>query len=242
MKKHETVQPAPMTAEQFKELTAAVVKSIPTNLGNIRAQYWIGKKGKLAEEMQKLLAGEDGISPELQSWVELYREEFGIELDLGALALPAEAPNTWLVIADERVTNNQVYEACAKRFPCSRYTEDLNTIRDLHAKGTTTRRFHATVEADPERKNQSADDIERAGLTPKAITPKERMFLELWYSRVTGKHLDINNWTICAGSRHPDGRVPVVGWSDDRMYVGWVSRGFRRGRRYVDGRARVAVS
>lgn len=232
----ENISPG-LFGEIMGPLAAAVQVCRPVDL-----QYWVGRKGKLVEKVVALLTRSYDVSvkfsKEIQSWLDLYREEFGIELDLTALTLPPEVPNTWLVIADERVTNNQVFEACAKRFSCGRYTDNLDAIRDLHAKGTTARRFRATVEADPERKNKSADDIEDAGLTPKAMTLKERMLLELWYFRETQEHLDIDNWTICAGSRDPNGSVPSVNWSVDRMSV---IQGYQ-GSRHARDRARIAVS
>jgi len=241
MKKHEMslINPKSVNADQVGELMSPIVAEV-LKLTSARRQYWIGRKRKLQMEIRNLLAGANGaISEEFQSWIDLYRDEFGIELNLEALAIPEYQPETWLVTADERVTNNQVYDACQKHFTCSRYIDDLNTIRDLHMRGTIARRFKAVVEADEENANKSANDIANAGLEPKAITLKERMLLELWYFRTTGRHLDIRNWTICAGSRDAVGGVPRVGWSGvGSMRVGGRSADDRGG----SARARLAVS
>lgn len=242
MKTHETSTESRISPEQFGEvmgpISAAVQVCRPVDL-----QYWVGRKSELVKKIVALLTRARTVSAdfivEIQSWLTLYREEFGIELDFAALQIPEYQEGTWLVIADERLSNNQVYEACVKRFSCERYTYDLNTIRDLHVKGTTARRFLVTVEADPERKNQSADDIKRQELTPKAITLKERMLLELWHFRTTGKHLDVMNITLCSGSRHPDGNFPYVGLSSVGVVsVHWCDSSLRRGHL----RSRQAVS
>ena len=70
------------------------------------------------------------------------------------------------------------------------------------------------------------------------MTLKERMVLELKYFDETGKHLDIENWTLCTGFRHSVGRVPRCDWGGGEFCVDWY---------YADDsdsdlRARVVVS
>ena len=64
-------------------------------------------------------------------------------------------------------------------------------------------------------------ELEKEGI--KGITLLERLQLELDYFNETGKHLDIDNLTLCSGSRYSDGSVPYVDWvsSDSTMRVGW---------------------
>lgn len=239
MKKHDmSVVNRGLNPDQIGEIFSPIIAEV-LKLSTEEIQCWIGKKKKLAAEIRQVLKqSKNVILEEVREWINLYQECFGIALNLNKIALPDEQENTWLVIADEQVTNNQVYDVWGRLFPRYRYTYDLNKVYDLHAKGTIARRFKAVVEADEEHLNRSANDIENTGLTPKAITLRERMLLEIWNFRKTGKHLDINNWTLCAGSRDPDGSVPGVDLHGDRVSVSWRSPDARDGRL----RSRVAVS
>jgi len=81
------------------------------------------------------------------------------------------------------------------------------------------RKFKNVREADEENANKSADDLKQSD----QITLKERLLMELLYFKKTGNHLDIKNWTLCAGSRNSDGRVPRVHWRSGyrEVYVDW---------------------
>ena len=92
----------------------------------------------------------------------------------------------------------------------------------------------AEEEADENLKNKSTDDLEKEGI--KRITLRQRLMLEYIYFVITGDHLDIENITLCSGSRSSDGGVPSVNWhsGDRRLYVDWCdpddSRGALRSR------------
>lgn len=88
-------------------------------------------------------------------------------------------------------------------------------------KKTTTREFKDNVEADEEHKNKSALDLEKEGI--QGITLRERLLMELKYFNKTGNHLDIENVTLCSGSRYSVGGVPGVYWDSDyrKVYVVW---------------------
>ena len=66
----------------------------------------------------------------------------------------------------------------------------------------------------------------------------ERLIFEMKYYDETGKHLDISNVTLCAGSRDSVGFVPHVNRHDGKLRVDWYCPDDAH-----DGlRARVAVS
>lgn len=76
------------------------------------------------------------------------------------------------------------------------------------------------MEADEEWKNHSANDLVAKNVNGETLT--ERFAHELVYFEETGgKHLDIVNWTLCAGSRDPGGCVPDVGWCNGKLHVNW---------------------
>lgn len=77
----------------------------------------------------------------------------------------------------------------------------------------TTHYFKNVQEADEEFKNLSANDLKEKFPDKKFITLRERLLLEIEYFKQTGNNLDVDNWTLCAGSRYTDGDVPDVGWS-----------------------------
>ena len=85
----------------------------------------------------------------------------------------------------------------------------------------TERKFKYAQEADEENKNKSANSLNQL----KQITLRERLIFELEYFKREGKHLDIDAWTLCAGSCYGDGDVPDVDWDSDfrEVCVYWCS-------------------
>ncbi len=156
---------------------------------------------------------------------EFYRKHFGIEL--GDVKIPEKTPKqaefSRLIVVAEGLTNNQVYDACRKRFKCYRYSDDLNesvpTSERDPKNGSYAIWVRDPVEADEIHKNKSAEMIKKENL--KTETLLERMLHELVYFSETGNHLDVNNWTLCSGSRYSDGNVPFADWDDSRFRVSW---------------------
>ncbi len=220
MKKREMslINPALVNAAQVGELVSPFISEV-LKLTPERQQYWIGNKGKLQWELQKIFSFQKTTDEQnkLQSWVDLYRDCFGLELDLSIFRISKYQPNTWLIPLHESLTEQAIYSACKKYFSCN--DMDFSAIRDLHRKGTTIRRFEANDVADEKYQNKSANNLRKAGLEPKAITLKERMLLELWHflQPISSyeKHLDFNGYqTLCNGSCNADGDVPSVYWSN----------------------------
>lgn len=113
----------------------------------------------------------------------------------------------WKVEVDGFKSTQDIYNECEKLFPCY-IPMDFSDIKDDRT-GSYTVYFKKNVEADEEFKNMSANDLKEKGI--KGITLKERLLLEIEYFKETGKHLDINCVTLCAGSRGVVSRVPIVG-------------------------------
>lgn len=147
-----------------------------------------------------------------------------------------------IVVGDTTLTNNDAYDACVASFQSWRYKNDLNTaVRsntdERHpVNGVYAIWLRDRVEADEELKDLSANMIVEKRL--KTITLLERQLFELVYFMETGKHLDIQNWTLCSGSRDSDGHVPDARWRGDGFKVFWSYRDNRNPRL----RAREAVS
>ncbi len=218
-KKNGTV---PASPGQMKDITSAVVQAIPSGLTSEKAQRIISQKGKLKKGIEALLreiAGSDEVSEMLTEWSRFYREVFSLETDFSDLVLPEKKEGfNWLIIMQEGMDANTLFEKCQERFKSWHYKDDLSDV-------TSDRTPHQTyaiwvrdrVEADEENKNKSANTIKKEGIS--GITLEERLLLELFYHWKTGKRLDIENYTLCSGSRFADGDVPYVDWDGDEMSV-----------------------
>jgi hypothetical protein len=126
---------------------------------------------------------------------------------------------TWKIEMKKEWTTKYLFNECKKLFPIWIYDkEELNKITS-DRKGDYTVYFRDRVEADEELKSKSADDLSREGI--KGITLEERLVLEIDYFNKTGKHLDIENVTLCSGSRYSDGGVPDVDFGDGGVGVYW---------------------
>ena len=122
------------------------------------------------------------------------------------------------------------YDKCKNLFRCWKWTEknlDEMVISGRNAKnGPYAIRVRDQVEADEELKNLSANDIKNKEMITETL--EERLIHELKFFKETGKHLDIENITLCSASRCADGGgVPSARWDkrwdecNERFLVGW---------------------
>lgn len=136
--------------------------------------------------------------------------------DFSSLSIPKQRKGfDRLIVVARGLTIEQAFQQCQKHFPCWKYTD-----RDLDVAVTTNDRnpkngpyaiwVRDRIEAD--------QDLEQKHIP---ITLLEWLLLELKYFLETGQHLDIQNVTLCSGSRCADGFVPGVRWDDDRLEVFW---------------------
>lgn len=152
-----------------------------------------------------------------------YKDVFDMDVDMSRVALSSGPGGFgWALFVAQGITLNQAWAKCKERFPLSFsvYGDDLDKAVTENDRNTATgyvKRFRDRVEADNENKNISANVLKQCGV--QSITLLERLLLELWYNWKTGKHLDIQNWTLCAGSRDINGNVPYVNWSDNKLRV-----------------------
>jgi hypothetical protein len=170
---------------------------------------------------------------DLSIWTAFYQKYFGITIGLlRGLKIPLKPmEGNWrLLVIPQGLTNNQVYDACARQFPCWRYNDNLDKAVPTNERDPKNGGYAVwvrdTVEADPVHKNKSADMISEAGL--KTETLLERMVHELVYFSETlqdggqaGKHLDVNNVTLCSGWRNSRGVVPNARWLGSKFQVDW---------------------
>jgi hypothetical protein len=243
MSKRETVQ-NPLTSGEIRDFHIALLAQCPLILDPAKVRADLKNKTALGRALGDFLKERYAIwseFPEVAKWVDLYRRHFGIEVDLSNLHVAAKPDYPcWPIVMVPSITNNQAFDACHKVFGAWRYENDLNTVRDIvkRPEGAYVVWIKQTIEADPDLENVSATQIAERQLN--TLTLRERPILELKYWDETKQHLDINNWTLCAGSRDADGYVPSVGWDSlaRRLGVSWYDVGYSDSRL----RARAAVS
>ncbi len=163
----------------------------------------------------------------LLDWTEFYREEFGIELDCTNLVIPTKRQGfDRLLVLAAGLSIQQAFDQCRNQFGCWEYTgkslDQAVPTNDRDPKnGVYAIWVRDRVEADEEHKNRSARQLVEAKVL--GITLLERIIYELKYWKETRKHLDIQNYTLCSGSRYSDGSVPSVYWNGSygKLSVDW---------------------
>ncbi len=243
MSPRQTVQNS-LTASEIFELGATLMQVMPRNLDSGKVRADLKNKSALGRDLGKFFRDRyaaQATFADASAWIDFYRRIFGEEVDLTGVSVPPKPEGAYrpIVIAPG-ITNNYAFAACKKCFDAWRWTDDFNGVRDIvkRPSGPYVVWVKDLVEADPDLAKVSAEEIEKRGLN--TLTLLERLVLELKYFDETKKHLDIDNWTLCAGSRYTDGHVPHVYWhpSPRKLYVHWC---------YVDNaysalRARAAVT
>lgn len=158
-----------------------------------------------------------------EEWQEFYRKYFRMTVDFTEVTIP-QSPDDFsrVVFIPQGLTYADIVKVLKKRLKVWFYTEKLD--KDIRNDVRTSNQAYAVcfrerVEADEEWKSTSADKLKEKGIN--SITLMERLVLELKYFDETAEHLDIQNVTLCAGSRDSDGVVPVVDWSGDKLQVHW---------------------
>jgi len=215
--KKEVVVQKVMTPGQMKDVISAVIQGIPVNLPQ-------GSKKRLLNELKKVYAliVANPYADMVLEWEQFYLKHFQKAYDFSQLLIsdcPGE--NMRLLIITDLLLE-QLYAKCKELFSCWRWTDedlDKNVVwNERDAKGGAYAIWVKNeVEADEQLKNISANDIKVLGTTTEALA--ERLLHELKFFDESGNHLDIKNWTLCAGSRCAGGFVPNVYWSDGKLNV-----------------------
>lgn len=188
--------------------------------------------------LQNAIEGKwSGLGPAnvILDWTKVY-EKLGIKPDF---PFGEAEPGHWDVYVARGVTLNSVVKVLRDLGVEVWLYYDLDkevrkNDRDP-AKGSYKVTFRQNIEADADFANKSANDL--AKMDVQGTTLLERLLLELAYFIATGKHLDVENVTLCAGSRYSDGDVPGVLWDLDgrEVCVDWFDPDDRRG--YLRARA-----
>lgn len=235
MKNHETVRP--MTEGQNDDLAKTVRESIPM-MSFEDADAVLANKGPLVAEIrsafEKYMPGSLA-NRQVAIWREIYKIHLGIELDLTTIISvpPHRKGFDRLIVVARGVTIQQAYDVCAKLFPCLKSTdrnldEAVPTNDRMPTMGAYAIWVRDRIEADEELKNLSANNLAAKSIA--TLTVLERELFELAYFIETGKHLDVKNISLLAGSRSGSRGVPCACWVGGRFRVDvfWYFPGFSR--------------
>ncbi|MFH1867159.1 MAG: hypothetical protein ABIJ81_03725 [Patescibacteria group bacterium] len=234
-KKHEITLPAEQASELMAPIVSVVMSTQPTD-----AQYWISRKRKFEAELRNLICrGTVPFADLIAEWEKFYLEVFGLDKNFSSLRIPKpqEGFSRPIIEAGE-ITNSRVFAKCKELFPARKYADNLDTVTNITpwTPGDRAYWIRDRVEADEELKNISTNNLANQNIV--GITLKGRLLFEVKYFKETGQHLDIQNITLCSGSRDAAGDVPSVRWNDDELHVGWTSPGIQDDRL----RSRAVVS
>lgn len=194
------------------EKTTGQLNALVKKLGGLDVMEGI-LNGKLEFTITK-----QPFNPIQSFWKNLYKKYFNLDIDVSIIN---EREGKWLIFIAKGLTMQEVYDVLP--FKKWKYTDgDLDTAvptNDRVSSKDYVVYVNQNIEADEEFKNKSANDL--AKTDHKGITLLERLVLELYYFDKTGSHLDVNNVTLCVGSRDAYGDVPSADWDDDEFWVFW---------------------
>ncbi|MFH1473085.1 MAG: hypothetical protein ABIF06_01570 [bacterium] len=231
MRKHDKV---PATSGQVGEIAGAFIGEM--KLSKSEAKAIVGNMGTFRKDVRKFWSqyrvDDVELSSDLIRWTGVYERLFGHKPDLSQIVVPEKpkgfGPMRLVVVAREIVewTNGRplqgTQDALKKHFPCWQYVDDLDEAIMKNDRDPRSGSYAVWVrdvqEADEEFANRSANDLMAEKHT--GITNLECAIFEADYYFETGKHLDVQNVTLCTGSRHRGGYVPLTLWHD-RFRVDW---------------------
>jgi hypothetical protein len=151
-------------------------------------------------------------------WQKFYQEVFGIETDFSEVEFPKDKEGfERAIIMAKGITTQQLIKKCREYFAVSdgvskAIGEDLEGV--IVSERSCMQESYAVLVQDLVEASRgklegfSADDAKAEKIATETL--KERLIHELKYFLETGKHLDIESVTICAGSLLPSGEVPTV--------------------------------
>jgi len=235
-----------VTSGQVKDLCTTAVQGVPAEMTFEVAKDVLSRKAEFIAHIRAFFPNPADLVNPVKQWENFYQRYFGITVDLSGVKIPERTDKqikefTRLIIATGGLNQNQAYSACQKQFPCYKYTEDLNQAVPTNERDPKTDNYaiwvRDAVEADEVHQNKSAKMVAKEGF--KTETLLERMLHELKHFAETGKHLDVNNVTLCSGSRYSAGGVPDAGWRGGEFRVCYW---YGLGNRGINLRPREVVS
>ncbi|MDP4001670.1 MAG: hypothetical protein Q8P69_01335 [bacterium] len=233
-----------LTMAQIVKTLIDEVKNLNGNDEDIRKIETDPKvRRQIAELLVRRVEAINTLTDQLGWWVTTWAQ-LGIVVDLTAITLPtlpASFGPARLIVIPKGLTIRRGWEIAESLFPCKNWISgDLDKAIPVNDR-TADKAYSVVVrdrtEADEEFKNLSANDLKTRN--HKGITALETIVDEIGFYRKTGGHRDIQNVTLCSGSRFSDGCIPSVHWYGS--YDGLGVFGFHVDDRHSGLRSREAV-
>ena len=192
-------------------------KLVSDDAAGVAARLKKALRGEEEEIESTKLTYPDSLKRWHDGWPKFW-ERFGVEVTDADLVLPPYRHGfNGSIVEPAGLTNSRVYAFCGQEFACWRYQwNNLDVIQPANELGQRVENARVVLvrdteeEPDQEWLGKSAEFIWLQKIP--VLTIRKRMILELRFSLETSRHMDSVNWVICAGSRDPDGDVPVAGW------------------------------
>lgn len=212
---------------------AQVVKSLIDEIKNLNGNdddiRRIETDPKLRRQIAELLVYKvqavSDLKEQLGWWTSLWAE-LGFTIDPVGITLPTVPAGfgpARLIVIPKGLTIQKAWKIAESLFPCKNWIDgDLDKAiptNDRVAYKNYAVAFRDRVEADEEFKNLSANDLKARNHT--GITALETIVDEIGFYRKTGGHRDVQNVTLCTGSRISYGYVPKSIWYDDKFQLDW---------------------
>ena len=150
-------------------------------------------------------------------WSEFYRKHFRLAVDFDGVIIPDD-PGGFdrVLLIPQNLTLSKVLKTLHQqtKFRVWTYREDLD--KGVPANARNTKQSYAIRlrdRSDAELNNLSANQLQERG--ENVITLLEQLIFELKYFDETGKRPNLQNATLCGGTRDSDGSVPLVHWNSD---------------------------
>lgn len=162
-----------------------------------------------------------------KDWQDFYREVFKMEADFSKLEIPKKQEGfDKLLVMAEGLDTQGILAKCKEFFQTIGINPSQVVDRERNIKSAYAVWVRDRIEADEENENLSTNKIKEIGMSTQTL--RERLLQELEYFKKTGQHLDVKNWTLCAGSHGVVGSVPGVDWrsDDDGLGVTWFVPGY----------------
>jgi len=163
----------------------------------------------------------------LQEWQAFYKRHFGIEVDVNAIDMPPRqiGYDRIIVIAGD-LSYEKIILTMRKQFDVLFVNKYLPNYFDNYL--TNTRNNNETYAIRVKNNTESGElDLGSAGIEKispggnppfpviNEMTLKERLLFEMKYHEETRAHLDLETFTVCAGSHFKRDSLalsPAVGW------------------------------
>ncbi|EKE16211.1 MAG: hypothetical protein ACD_11C00026G0001 [uncultured bacterium] len=222
----------PSWFEKFSKISGEIWKQLLLGLKNPGKGLTLDHLQAVVEHRNPFAKSSDvaksSHSDLISGWRAFYKNHFLMECDFSNLNIPIKPGDDWRLLVIANLSLEQLYAKCKELFSCWRWTDDdldkkvIWNERDAK-KGAYAIWVRDVQEADENLKNLSANGIKEKGMTTETLA--ERLVHEITFFQETGKHLDVQNITLCAGSCYSDGGIPCVDWFDGRLGVSWCDAG-----------------